>query len=114
MLINNDEERVSGGKQTLGLMAFIVLIVGAVTMIVNFALGISGGKEIRNALDLVPVILQALVGLLTYTVMTIVSTNFVKNKKKGVKITYWVSVVVAYSFVLIPMIVDIVKFAKNN
>ena len=45
---NEDEERVSGGKQTLGLMAFIVLVVGAVTMIINFALGIANDKQITS------------------------------------------------------------------
>ena len=106
---NEDEERVSGGKQTLGLMAFIVLVVGAVTMIINFA----NDKQITSWYQLVPVILQGIVGLLTYTVFTIVSVGFVKNKGKGVKICYWVSVVVAYAFVLIPMIVDIANYAKQ-
>lgn len=109
---NEDEERVSGGKQTLGLMAFIVLVVGAVTMIINFALGIANDKQITTWYQLVPVILQGIVGLLTYTVFTIVSVGFVKNKGKGVKICYWISVVVAYAFVLIPMIVDIANYAK--
>ena len=106
---NEDEERVSGGKQTLGLMAFIVLVVGAVTMIINFALGIANDKQITTWYQLVPVILQGIVGLLTYTVFTIVSVGFVKNKGKGVKICYWVSVVVAYAFVLIQS-----KSAENN
>ena len=52
---NEDEERVSGGKQTLGLMAFIVLVVGAVTMIINFALGIANDKQITTWYQLVPV-----------------------------------------------------------
>ena len=41
------------------------------------------------------------------------SVGFVKNKGKGVKICYWISVVVAYAFVLIPMIVDIANYAKQ-
>ena len=110
---NEDEERVSGGKQTLGLMAFIVLVVGAVTMIINFALGIANDKQITTWYQLVPVILQGIVGLLTYTVFTIASVGFVKNKGKGVKVCYWISVVVAYAFVLIPMIVDIANYAKQ-
>ena len=56
---NEDEERVSGGKQTLGLMAFIVLVVGAVTMIINFALGIANDKQITTWYQLVPVSFKA-------------------------------------------------------
>ena len=41
------------------------------------------------------------------------SVGFVKNKGKGVKICYWISVVVAYAFVLIPMIVDIANYAQQ-
>lgn len=110
----NGEERVSGGKQTLGLMAFVVLVIGAVTMIVNFALGQSnGGSDVEKWYDLVPVILEGIFGILTYTVFTIVGMGFVKGKGKSVKIPYWISVVVAYAFVLIPMIVDIAHYAKQ-
>ena len=55
---NEDEERVSGGKQTLGLMAFIVLVVGAVTMIINFALGIANDK-LRPGINSYPLSFKA-------------------------------------------------------
>lgn len=107
-------ERVSGGKQVLGLLAFIVLIAGAITMIVNFGLGYAkDASEPQNWVDLVPIILTALISVFTYIVLCVVSRGFVKGKGKATKITYWVSTIVAYAFILISVIIDIVSVVNK-
>lgn len=109
------KKKVSAGKQTLGFLAFIVIIAGAITMVVNFGLGFSAKSSSPvNWVDLVPIILSAVIAIFTYIVLCVSAMSFVKNKGKGVKITYWISTVVAYLFIIIPVIIDIVSVVNLN
>lgn len=110
----SSSERVSGGKQTLGFMGFLLLIVCAVTSIINFALWAKDGFSYpQNALQLVPVIFNFVVALMSYIVFACVGINFVRNKKKGVKVVYGVSMGIVYALEIVQFIIEVVYFAQK-
>lgn len=107
-------ERVSGGKQTLGFMGFLLLIVCAVTAIINFSLWAKDGFSYpENSLQLVPIIFNFIVALMSYIVFACVGAQFIKNKKKGVKVVYGVSMSIAYVLVIVQFIIQVVYFAQK-
>lgn len=77
----------SENKNIFNLFSFIVLVIAAVLIFVNKLLpviGINAGGPLFAILDTIKdVLILIVIGLLAY--------NFAKGKKKGWKITYWVS-----------------------
>ena len=83
--MKNTEKNVN----LLNLMAFVALIIVAVLIVVNKFLPIVG-IETKGAFFNV---LETIQLLFTIIIIGISAYNFVANKGKGLKITYWVAVV---------------------
>ena len=82
--MKNTEKNVN----ILNLMAFVALIIVAVLIVVNKLLpiiGIETKGAFFNALETIQL-------LFTIIIIGISAYNFVANKGKGLKITYWVAV----------------------
>lgn len=87
--------RKSGG-QTLGLIGFLVLVVGAAILFLEFFLKAFGGNIDTG-------IIGQILTLLSYFIVAWVGWNYVSNKKKGYLIIYILSIIAIIVLLILPM-----------
>ncbi|MEG1613121.1 MAG: hypothetical protein RR357_03020 [Clostridia bacterium] len=90
----------TGGQQTLGLVAFIVLVVGGLILLVDEILYLVGG-------DFNTGIIGSIVNLMSYFVVAWVGWNFVQGKKKWILVTYIIACVAVTIIIVLPAILKL-------